>query len=79
VIAHSVLVAGGPVLAAGEAVLEVADDGRVRLIQYDAHSGHYFPLYDTLEQECFRMQARDLGRALFARCGVVILDDAWYL
>jgi len=66
-----------PVAPTIEALRELAD-GRVRLIQYDAHCGHYVPRYDPVEQERFRTQARDLGHALFARCGIAILDDAWY-
>ena len=77
VIAHRVLVNGGPALAAGEAVRDVADDGRVGLVQYDAHSGHSFPLYNPVEQERVRTQVRALGRDLFARCNVVIPADAW--
>jgi hypothetical protein len=78
VIAHSTLFGGAPVVAAGEAVLEALDDRPMEVIQFDAHSGHYFPLYDPDEQEQFRSQTCAIARELFAQHGVVVRDDAWY-
>jgi hypothetical protein len=61
----------------GEAVREIADDGRVRLVQYDADSGQYSPLHDPTARQRFRQQAGDLGRDIFTRHAILVPDDAW--
>jgi hypothetical protein len=61
----------------GEAVREIADDGRVRLVQYDADSGQYSPLHDPTARQRLRQQAGDLGRDIFTRHAILVPDDAW--
>jgi hypothetical protein len=58
-IAHTVLVGGGPVLAAGEAEL-AGSAGRYWLIEITHHSGHYLPNADSLS----------IGLEAFARVGI---------